>query len=84
MLRGGGRFAAAFAATLLVNNAGVNNLGLKRTHTEDGFEYVYGVNYIGHFYLTSLLTPMLVRSAPSRIINVRWVRPVAVAWLLHV
>jgi NAD(P)-dependent dehydrogenase (short-subunit alcohol dehydrogenase family) len=38
--------------------------------TMDGFEMHIGVNHIGHFYLTSLLTEKLVASAPSRVVSV--------------
>ncbi len=53
---------------VLVNNAG----GIWRNYTEtaDGHETTFGVNHLGHFYLTHLLTPMLLDSAPSRIVNV--------------
>lgn len=69
------RFVTAFLArytdlSLLVNNAGLNTYGMRGAQTTDGFEMAYGVNYIGHFYLTSLLLPILRASAPSRIINV--------------
>ena len=52
---------------LLINNAGV--MACPLVYTEDGFETQYGVNHLGHFLLTNLLTPALVRGAPSRVIN---------------
>lgn len=52
---------------LLVNNAGVAR---HRAVTKDGFEYTFGVNYLGPYLLTRLLLPTLEASAPSRIVNV--------------
>ena len=64
-------FATAFDADrldVLVNNAGV--MAGKRRETPDGFEWTLGVNHLGPFLLTNLLTPLLTASAPSRVINV--------------
>ncbi|KAL1763565.1 hypothetical protein HispidOSU_022201 [Sigmodon hispidus] len=52
-----------FPLHVLVNNAGVM-LG-PRARTEDGFERHVGVNFLGHFLLTSLLLDAL-RAAGSR------------------
>lgn len=38
--------------------------------TREGFEFHLGVNHLGPFYLTSLLTPKLIESQPSRVIIV--------------
>ena len=38
-------------------------------HTTDGFELQLGTNCIGHQYLTNRLMPILIASAPSRVIN---------------
>ena len=59
------RFAAEFAARydrldVLVNNAGV--FSLKRLETEDGLERTIGINYFGHYLLTTLLLPVIRRS----------------------
>ncbi|MEM7151960.1 MAG: SDR family oxidoreductase [Myxococcota bacterium] len=52
----------------LLNNAGVMNT--PQGTTKDGFETQIGVNHLGHFLLTELLRPALVKGAPSRIVNV--------------
>jgi NAD(P)-dependent dehydrogenase (short-subunit alcohol dehydrogenase family) len=52
---------------LLVNNAG---LAGARELTPSGFEPAFGVNHMGHFLLTRLLTKRLVQSAPARVITV--------------
>ncbi|WP_110643180.1 oxidoreductase [Salinicola sp. CPA57] len=49
---------------LLINNAGIMALP-RRERTADGFERQFGVNYLGHFLLTSLLLPMLVAATSS-------------------
>lgn len=52
---------------VLLNNAGVaGSSGL----TENGFEITIGTNYIGPFYLTSLLLPRLLEAPNGRIVNV--------------
>lgn len=53
---------------VLINNAGASGMGTKRT--EDGIIRDMQVNHFGPFLLTVLLTPMLVKSAPSRVIVV--------------
>ncbi|CAL1535215.1 unnamed protein product, partial [Lymnaea stagnalis] len=52
---------------VLINNAAY--MGPKAA-TDDGLERSFGVNYLGHFYLTYLLTDKLKKNAPSRVINV--------------
>lgn len=51
---------------ILINNAG---LAGKRGITRDGFELMFGVNYLGHFALTNALLECLEGSTPSRVIN---------------
>ncbi|HTQ75996.1 MAG TPA: SDR family oxidoreductase [Burkholderiales bacterium] len=52
---------------LLVNNAGVAGA---RGLTPSGFEWMFGVNHMGHFLLTQLLLTRILRSAPARIVTV--------------
>ncbi len=67
------RFAAEFLAThdrldVLVNNAGT--MTGRRMETLDGLEWTFGVNHVGPFLLTALLTDRPVSSAPARVISV--------------
>jgi NAD(P)-dependent dehydrogenase (short-subunit alcohol dehydrogenase family) len=52
---------------VLINNAAY--MGPKSA-TDDGLERAFAVNYLGHFYLTHLLSEKMKKNAPSRIINV--------------
>jgi NAD(P)-dependent dehydrogenase (short-subunit alcohol dehydrogenase family) len=67
------RLAAEFRARhdrldVLVNNAG----GVSKTRrlSKDGIELTFAVNHLGYFLLTTLLTDLLVRSAPARVVSV--------------
>jgi NAD(P)-dependent dehydrogenase (short-subunit alcohol dehydrogenase family) len=58
---------------VLVNNAGIGTGGRSATERElgeDGYELRFAVMYLAPFLLTRLLEPMLVRSAPARIVNI--------------
>ncbi len=56
----------------LVNNAGigVGGPGSGRELSRDGHELRFQVNYLAGFLLTTLLLPLLRRSAPARVVNV--------------
>jgi NAD(P)-dependent dehydrogenase (short-subunit alcohol dehydrogenase family) len=59
---------------VLVNNAGIGTTlpghDGRRVESEDGHELRFAVNYLAPFLLTRLLQPLLVGSAPARIVNV--------------
>jgi len=54
------------ALNILVNNAGV--MACLQSKTEDGFEMQFGTNHLGHFLLTGLIAPALLKGSPSRIV----------------
>jgi NAD(P)-dependent dehydrogenase (short-subunit alcohol dehydrogenase family) len=56
------------ALQILVNNAGV--MACPFGKTTDGFELQFGTNHLGHFLLTGLIAPALLRGAPARIVSV--------------
>jgi NAD(P)-dependent dehydrogenase (short-subunit alcohol dehydrogenase family) len=53
---------------VLVNNAGVMAMSLRRT--ADGFELQFGTNHLGHYALTGLLLPVLLRAEGPRVVTV--------------
>lgn len=53
---------------LLVNNAGV--MAIAEARTADGYEMQFGVDHLGHWTLTSLLLPALLRTPGSRVVTV--------------
>ena len=53
---------------LLVNNAGV--MGIPERKTVDGYEMQFGVDHLGHWTLTALLLPALLRSPDARVVTV--------------
>ena len=68
------QFAADLSADgrpldILVNNAGILP-PLERRTTRDGFELKFGINHLGHFALTGLLLPALLRSPWPRVVTV--------------
>jgi NAD(P)-dependent dehydrogenase (short-subunit alcohol dehydrogenase family) len=63
------RIAAAHEnIDLLINNAGV--MGIPEAKTVDGFEMQFGVDHLGHWSLTALLLPALLRTPGARIVTV--------------
>lgn len=55
------------AVDVLINNAGVMACPLGRT--ADGFETQFGTNHLGHFLLTALLAPALLRGDEPRVVT---------------
>jgi NAD(P)-dependent dehydrogenase (short-subunit alcohol dehydrogenase family) len=58
---------------VLVNNAGIGTYQPgdgERVLSTDGYERRFAVNYLAPFLLSRMLEPLLVRSAPARIVNV--------------
>jgi NAD(P)-dependent dehydrogenase (short-subunit alcohol dehydrogenase family) len=57
---------------VLINNAGVGSgpRGAQREVSRDGYELRFAVNYLAPFLLSHLLLPILLPSAPARIVNV--------------
>ncbi len=53
---------------VLVNNAGL--ITQEKQLTKDKFEYMLGVNHLGHFLLTGMLLPVLKATPSARIVNV--------------
>ncbi len=53
---------------LLINNAGV--MGISEAKTADGFEMQFGVDHLGHWSLTALLLPALLRTPGARVVTV--------------
>ncbi|MFJ4649940.1 oxidoreductase [Nocardia sp. NPDC088792] len=57
------------AIDILINNAGVMALP-RNIRTADGFDAQFGTNHLGHFALTGLLLPTLLRSEDPRVVTV--------------
>jgi NAD(P)-dependent dehydrogenase (short-subunit alcohol dehydrogenase family) len=54
---------------VLINNAGLLP-PMERVTTRDGFELMFGICHLGHFALTGLLLPALLRSESPRVVSV--------------
>lgn len=72
----------AACSVRLINNAGVlwtnnNSNNIIKQGSVSGVDYHFQVNYLGHFLLTSLLMPCLLRARSARVVNVS-----SVAYLL--
>lgn len=52
---------------VLIANAGL--MACPKGLTEDGFELQFGTNHLGHFVLVNRLVPLLLASAPSRVVS---------------
>ena len=66
------KFAAAYKRRhakldLLINNAGI--MMPPYSLSEDGFESQLAANYLGHFALTGLLLPLIIKTPSSRIVS---------------
>lgn len=56
---------------ILINNAGVGFIfDSTRKFSVEGYEMHFAVNYLAHYLLTKRLLPLIIASAPARIINV--------------
>ena len=53
-----------------MNNAGIGSSAPERQLSQDGHELRFQVNYLSGYLLTRMLLPLLVDSAPARIVNV--------------
>jgi NAD(P)-dependent dehydrogenase (short-subunit alcohol dehydrogenase family) len=60
--------AAHDTIDVLVNNAGV--MGIPERRTADGFEMQFGVDHLGHYALTALVMPALLRAGAARVVTV--------------
>lgn len=54
---------------VLLNNAGLG-MQPQRGVTADGFERQFGTNHLGHFALTGLLLPALLRAQAARVVGI--------------
>lgn len=66
------QFAEAYKTKIerldvLINNAGV--MMPPYTETEDGFELQFMTNYLGHFLLTGMLLPLILKTPDARVVS---------------
>lgn len=61
--------ARGLALDVLLNNAGLLP-PLERATTRDGYELGFGIAYLGHYALTGLLMPALLRAPQPRVVAV--------------
>jgi len=54
---------------ILVNNAGIQPIS-ERCTSSDGFELTFAIGHLGHFTLTALLFPLLLKSSAPRVVTV--------------
>ncbi|OJJ02994.1 hypothetical protein ASPVEDRAFT_84462 [Aspergillus versicolor CBS 583.65] len=60
--------AQAEKIDILINNAGV--MAIPWEKNKDGIEKTFAINHLGHFLLTKLLLPLMIKAGPgSRIVN---------------
>ncbi|MBE0653949.1 MAG: SDR family NAD(P)-dependent oxidoreductase [Bacteroidales bacterium] len=67
------KFASSFLNSHTRLDVLLNNAGIMMTpyfKTKDGFEGQVGINHLGHFALTGLLSGILLKTKGSRLINV--------------
>ena len=68
-----GRLADDFVASGQPLHGLVNNVGImihERTLTDEGWEITYATNLLGQYILTKRLLPVLMESAPARIVMI--------------
>lgn len=53
---------------ILVNNAAITPR--RRQQTPEGIELQFATNVLGYFWMTQALSPKLMQSAPSRVVNI--------------
>ncbi len=68
-IRAFGERMAEATIDILLNNAGLGMQPVRAT-TRDGFERQFGTNHLGHFALTGLLLPALLRAPTPRVVAI--------------